>query len=134
MDILDLVITILIIGGSLFLSSRKKKKEKTVYDETPEYHEYDEDMTWEEPVTQNTPSPAGHLEDLLRNTSKSHHFPSPQFGREYSPIADISQNEIKRNQIQNTENEEESDFEFTFSHDEIKKGIIYSEILKRPNF
>ena len=128
MDILDLLITILIIGGSIFLSIRKKNNQATSAeppheDENPEWN-----SEWDTEVEEH------NWEAILQKTSKNNL--NPQFYDDLEKIDTREKNIIKEEIIytQNIELEKETDELFSISRDDMRKAVIYSEILKSPCF
>jgi len=124
MDILDIIIAVLIIVGSVLFSARKKNKQ------TPPYEPYndDENLEWDTPVEDH------NWETILQKNAKSN--PNPYFYDNLEKIGN-KEKEILKNEIacmQDVELEKEVDDSFLISHEEMRKAIIYSEILKFPYF
>lgn len=127
MDIVDLLITFIIIGGSIFFSYRKKRRASedvfTPFEEEEEFSpqsaapfSYDET----------------YLEENRQNPAKTEPFLFSTNINQEKSILRKSESKIAEIQFQEPENEEENSFSFSFSNDEVKNGFIYSEILKRP--
>jgi len=124
MNILDLVITVLIIVASVLLSIRKKKRSSTSYEPYNNGENFEWDGSIEEP----------HLETILQKTAKS--VSNPFIYDNIGKVENIEK-KTRKNEIiypQNFELEIETDKQFLISQEEIRKAVIYSEILKRPHF
>lgn len=78
---------------------------------------------------------------LRKNQQK---YPKTEENFSYENISDedfenlkeenVSQNSTVEKNIQSVDNEQTKNIDLQFNTEEIKKGIIYSEILKRPDF
>lgn len=124
MNILDLLIPLLIIGVSLFLSAKKKSRQtqpREPYsdDENPEWDTQPEEYKWE---------------TILQKAAKNDL--NPPFYGDFEKIENRKKEVLKKEPVyvQNIELEKETDESFLISHEEMRKAIIYSEILKRPHF
>lgn len=117
-SILDVIISLLIIIGFSVLGTRKKKKG---YQEVPE-HSYEEIFESEE-----TLSNESFLQEKSVNISNKRQFQQKNdknYRIEFSPSEGL----------QDIDNEEVNNNDFSFSAEEMRQGIIYHEILKRPNY
>ncbi|MDL2231076.1 hypothetical protein LJB75_01505 [Bacteroidales bacterium OttesenSCG-928-L19] len=131
MDIVDLLVSFLIIGGSIFFSFRKKKRATpdviTTWEEEPEESDIftpfsEETFSYDKMLLEEKPQNPAKNEFSFSSLSQNNN------GAIYQRIEEIS----AEDEFQDLENEVEIASSFSFSHDELKNGIIYSEILKRP--
>lgn len=137
---IEVLIAILIILFSVYKSYKEEKKKaaarakqqaEAIEDEGIEENFSEEIETLEEETHQS-------LRQKISKTSvNSLHSESNTVARHFS-YEDNSgtKNRIPttENKIELSENEEFANIELTFDEEEIKRGIIYSEILKRPDF
>jgi len=125
MNILDLVITILIVVASVLLVIKKKSKQMTSYDES--YND-DEDPEWE------TPFEEPKWETILQKTAKNN--PDLSFYNNFEKMGNKGSEILKKDHVsvQDVESEKKAEDTFLLSHEEMRKAVIYSEIIKRPYF
>ena len=131
MKILDVVITIAVILAYFLLSPKKKQVKKNP---PPFLNTEQEAEDFEHTVI---PHVKEHYETPNReNISQENEYftyETADSSNEVSYETITPKHEIKTEQIsQDIQNEEEKSVIFTFEEDELYKGIIFSEILKRP--
>ena len=131
MKILDVVITIAVILAYFLLSPKKKQVKKNP---PPFLNTEQEAEDFEHTVI---PQVKEHYETPNReNISQENEYftyETADSSNEVSYETITPKHEIKTEQIsQDIQNEEEKSVIFTFEEDELYKGIIFSEILKRP--
>lgn len=120
MDILDIVIAVLIIVGTVLFSGKKNSKKTPAYE--PYYDE--ENSEWNEPVD------APEWKTIVQKTSKN--VPNSYFYGDFEKIENREKEilKIENIEVQDAELENEIDEPFSISHDDMRKAVIYSEILK----
>ena len=124
MNILDFVIPVLIIIVSVFLSAKKKDKKVLSYEL---YHD-DENSEWDDLAD------ASKWETILQKTAKN--APNSSFYDNLEKIENREKESHKNEVIsmQEVELEREQNELFLISQEEMRKAVIYAEILKRPYF
>ena len=124
MNILDIVVTVLIIVASVLFSTKKNSKK------TPSYEPYDE----EENSEWNESSDAPEWETILQKTAKN--VPNSYFDDDFGKIEKEEKKTQKEELIsmQDIELEEEKESPFLISQEEMRRAVIYAEILKTPYF
>lgn len=122
---LGLVLFLIII----FKGNKKKKVPPKTHQQNPSSAQFD------------APSDVDDFQDLRKNHQN---YPKYEENFSYENLSDedfenlkeenVSQNPTVEKNIQSIDNEQSKNIDLQFNTDEIKKGIIYSEILKRPDF
>jgi hypothetical protein len=131
MKIWDVVITIAVILAYFLLSPKKKQVGKN----PPPFLNTDQEAEdFEHTVI---PQVKEHYETINReNISQENEcftYETADSSNEVSYETLTPKHEMKTEQIsQDIQNEDEKSFILTFEEDELYKGIIFSEILKRP--
>lgn len=137
---IEVLIAILIILFSVYKSYKEEKKKAAArakqQAEAIEDEEIEENFS-EEIETLEEESYQSLRQKISKTSVNSLHSESNTVARHFS-YEDNSgtKNRIPttENKIELSENEEFTNVELTFDEEEIKRGIIYSEILKRPDF
>ncbi|MEG2069918.1 MAG: hypothetical protein RR034_00885 [Bacteroidales bacterium] len=135
MDRIDIIITIGIALVYLF-SVIKKKNAKNAENQTNSSSEEidSENFPFEEPIKEIKKSTI--LEENSSNYSKNKEYFTYEDGNSMENIVNNEEynqaNLLSNGEIQSLENENETSINFEFTQEEIIKGIVYSEILKRP--
>lgn len=129
MDILNVLITVLAIAAYFWLSSRKKTKEEPVspsYEKAEEevYNDYQPDFMSEINNYDEKGSFYSKKEDYFTFREKN--------AKELSRSSKDSFRKIE--EAQNIENEEENEDFLSIDAEEMRKAVLYSEILKRPYY
>ncbi|MCQ2286743.1 MAG: hypothetical protein MJZ76_07695, partial [Bacteroidales bacterium] len=121
--ILTTVLLLLIWGLPIIIKAVKESKEPAPRVKTP----MPDDFLDEE----NEPEVNNDLQQNRANVpNRQEYFTYETLDVEGNIVSGYPQNEVD-NQPQAPENEEEKEYELTLEEEEIYKGVIYSEILKR---
>ena len=131
MKIWDVVITIVVILAYFLLSPKKKQVKKNP---PPLLNTEEEDGDVEPAVIPNVKENYKPLNrENLSQENKYFTYESSDSSNEVSYETLTPKHEMKTENIsQVIQNEDEKSVIFTFEEDELYKGIIFSEILKRP--
>jgi len=135
----QILILVLLLGIYIFniVSKNKAKKRNAMKELEPEpsYEEMpDFPSIFEEKIPQKTPMENTPLAEILAKPAKSKVFKSYETlsDREFELLKKQAKN--KQNEIQNINNELDDIGFLELDIEELRTGIIYSEILKRPNY
>lgn len=137
---IEILIGLLIIGFSVYKSYKEEKKKAAArarqQAEAVEEEEFSEEFPGQPIFTDEK-----EMEILRKKMAKS--SVNLEESENISKNARFSSNKTKaanrrinneKSQLENIDNEEFEGVELTFEEDEIRRGIIYSEILKRPDY
>jgi len=130
MDILDILFPLLAIGAYFFFNSKKKSQKDTPpkpFEKEYDFEQYEEEKTpqymWSEIEQIDKKDP------FLSQKEQYASFDHSKKQREYQ-ASNIAQND--EDTAQDIDNKEEIIENISFELEDLKKAVIYSEILKRP--
>ena len=130
MDILDILISLLIVGGYLFFNIKKRTKKEVI--DFPKENEFDNEVYEEKDLSQNS---VPMMRGLERNDAFfSENEKSSPLKAQYDKMKakDRIGSFRAEQSIQNVDNELEIENNLSFEIDDLKKAVIYSEVLKMP--
>jgi len=130
MDFLDILFPLLAIGAYFFFNTKKKQHEKEPqkpFSKGYEFEQYEED---EEP--QYTWPEMGQFDKKEPFLSQNEQYTSYEYPEEQMKYHTSNLEQKKEVIEQDTDNEEEITENVSFELDDLKKAVIYSEILNRP--
>lgn len=130
MDIIDIVISVILVVAYLFFNYKKKETAQIEIPITAAPH----NIHFEPKVEKKRINLTSSMEEIERKSSKMEKF----FTYEETDNIETELNNhdatFAKANLQNVDNEIEYLTMLTLESDEIVKGIIYGEILKRPNY
>jgi len=134
MDTIDIVISVIVVVAYLFFNYKKKeKKAETASVEIPETVA-PHDINFEPKIEKKRSNLTTSMEEIERKSSKMEkYFTYEETNNIETEFYNHNAAFAKAN-LQNVDNEIEYLTLLTLESDEIVKGIIYGEILKRPNY
>ena len=134
MDTIDIVISVIVVVAYLFFNYKKKEKKAKTAPVEIQQAEANPHIPVVPKMEQKKISTTTSLEEIEKISSKTENYftyeKTNKIETEFYKDSEIFQKE----NLQNVDNETECANMLTLESDEIIKGIIYGEILKRPNY
>jgi hypothetical protein len=136
MSKIEIFLVVLFVLLSLISSAVKKKKKVATakYPPASEPEEWDEEIVRQDVFESYDTASRQKTENFSEN---GNYFTYETAANHYDSTSQYKDKILAKKQpeaVQIVENEEEKSREFDFSTEELYKGIIYSEILQRPDY